>query len=220
MFQKMSNSVGDSLERCRNAFRVILEGERGEDCGIYEEEDYLVKASRYGSSSDGEAEMEPDPAIDPVEQLDYPERSELITALHKSIELSEHSDEITIDEIEEQDGDTPTFRLVLSTTGDERDISLVVSDVEKMLDAKCKFLVSKRIHDRVNGESISTVVYEVAFDDKVEESENGLGFHQKRIRSHKPKQIRQSKRCVRDNKFMRKHFRRKYFAKRKLLIGS
>lgn len=220
MFQKMSNSVGDSLERCRNAFRMILEGESGVDCGIDEEEDYLVKASQYVPSSDGEAEMEPDPAIDPVERLDYPERSDLITALHKSIELSEHPDEIMVEEIEEQDGDTPTFRLVLSTTGDERDISLVVSDVEKMLGSKCRFMVGKRIHDHVNDEKVNTVVYEVVFDDEVEESENGLGFHQKRIRLYKPKQIRQSKRCIRDNKFMRKNFRRKYFAKRKLLIGG
>ncbi len=218
----MSNSVGDSLERCRNAFRLILEGESGEDCDV-DTEDYLVKASRYVPTSNRpiDVEMEPDPAIDAVEQLDYPERSELISALHTSIEMSEHPDEITVDGIEDVNGaETPTFKLSISTTGDEDDMSIVVSDVEKMLEGKCNFIMIKMMCDRRDGESATTVVYRVEFKDDVSESECRIGFKQKRIRPRMPKQIRQSKRCIRNNKFMNRNFRRRYFAKRKLLVGG
>lgn len=210
MFLKMSNSVGDSLERCRNALRLVLEGEQ-------EEEDYLVKASRYVPPSDGEAKMEPDPAIDPIEQLDHPELSDLITALHKSIDASHRNGEVVVDDIEELVDDCPTFKITLSTTEDESDLSMIVSDAERMLDGKMRFVSSKR---QPSDGSATTVDYVVAFDGDVEESVNRIGFRQKHIRLRKPKQIRRAKRCIRDNKFMRKNFRRKYFAKRKLLIGG
>lgn len=215
----MSNAVSDSLERCRQAFRLIVEGE--------EEEDYLVKASRYQP----EEPMDPDPVdnVDASTRVDYPLLADLEDACGKCV-ANYQEGEIAVDTIEQASDPVVEKYFIQVTASDSSIVDRFISDLEYLLRGKFSFLVcgvkseasksvsgsrefSVREHKQV------TAVIEASSTDSIGESKF-TPYKQKRVRDRKPKQIKKAARFARPNKFIKRVFRRKWFAKRKFLLGK
>ena len=224
-----TNAVSDSLERCRNAFHRILESEGnapgvepvgGEQVGE-EEEDFLEVAAR-----NAEIEQDPDPAAGGGNEPNNGQ-SDIENAFDECVrgyvENGECADEsaFSLVKVKRVEGSpVEKYTIELSASGDTGMIDKIVSDMERILGGKYEF-VTTGVYASDSTDGVATVAnLEATATDNISESRCFRPFKQKRMRPRKPMQIRKAGKFVRNNKAMSRLFRRKYFAKRKLLFGD
>jgi len=210
-----SNSVSDSLEKCRQAFSRIVESQ----LPIEEEEDYLEKASKF-------VEEEPMDDDDAVFVDSNKQEDDNLATISKAI-----SDAVdtyaangiavkTTDRFETEDDDGfHRYCFEFESSADVDTITRFASDVEKMLGNGFEIVSMEEVSSEA--ENTSKVLISIAFTgEQVSESAGFKPFKQERKRQKKPIQIKKSAQFVRNNRLMRRLFRRKYFAKKKLLFGT